>query len=163
MKEVTYKNGTKSKILIFKFHGVLLYFVRVLMVFPIVGTVTWYYGNLIVLFVDGFAQEKNSCSLVLKLKVFRSLYFRVFTGAVHKVYHGAALFKKKCTRYFFQRDTSSESNCNRSFRGQPSGWNRLLVVMCTSTRVLPLISTNFKQQAIPLYHFIWVSIFYFLE
>ena len=51
MKEVTYKNGTKSKILIFKSHGVLLYFVRVLMVFPIVGTVTWYYGNLIVLYL----------------------------------------------------------------------------------------------------------------
>ena len=32
-------------------------------------------------------QEKNSCSLVLKLKVFRSLYFQVLTGALH---HGVS-------------------------------------------------------------------------
>ena len=31
------------------------------------------------------------------------------------------LFFFKCTRYFFQRDTSSESNCNRDCQGHPSG------------------------------------------
>ena len=37
------------------------------------------------------------------------------------VYHGALLFFAQYTRYFFQRNTSSEINYNRSFRGQPSG------------------------------------------
>ena len=54
-------------------------------------------------------QEKNSCSLVLKLKVFLSLYFQVLTGALHTVYHESSSLFKKCTRYFFQRDTSSEA------------------------------------------------------
>ena len=34
----------------------------------------------------------------------------------------AALFLKMY-QVLFQRDTSSKSNCNRSFRGQPAGWN----------------------------------------
>ena len=41
-----------------------------------------------------------------------------------------------------ERNASGKSNCNRSFRGQPAGWNRLLLVTCTSTRVLPYKSTN---------------------
>ena len=72
------------------------------------------------------------------------------------------LFFLKCTRYFFQRDTSSESSCNRSFRGQPSGWNRLLVMMCTSTRILYPISTNFKQRAIPQYPLLYGSLSFIL-
>ena len=32
-------------------------------------------------------QEKISCSLVLKLKVFKLLYFQVLPGALHTVYH----------------------------------------------------------------------------
>ena len=42
-----------------------------------------------------YHRKKISCSLVLKLKVFRSLYFQVLTGALHTVYHeSSALFKK---------------------------------------------------------------------
>ena len=83
------------------------------------------------------SQQKKSCSLVLKVKKRAALFFQVLTGIYNTGYGESSALLKKCTRYFFQRDTSSESNCNRSFRGQPSGWNRLIVVMCTSTRVLP--------------------------
>ena len=61
-----------------------------------------------------------------------------------------ALFLKQCTRYFFQRDTSSESNCNRNFRGQPSGWNWLIFVMCTSTLVCSSLQ-NYKIDTISYY------------
>ena len=103
------------------------------------------------LFFVRLSQEKILCSLVLKLKVFN---FRVLTGHTTRCITRAALFFKNVPGTFFQRDASGKSNCNRSFRGQPSGWNRLLVVMCsTSTRILYLISTNFKQRAISSYHF----------
>ena len=81
-----------------------------------------------------FSQEFFVCSLVLKLKVYN---FRVFIGTYNTVYRAAHALFLNCTRYFFQHDTSSESNCNRSFWDQPSGWNQLIVVMCASTRVLP--------------------------
>ena len=74
------------------------------------------------------SQENVSCSLVLKVKKRDALYFQVLTGAVHTVYHESSALFKKCTRYFFQRDTSSESNCNRSFRGHPSG----LTIECST-------------------------------
>ena len=82
-------------------------------------------------------QEKISRSLVMKLKKWDALYFWVLPGVLHTVYHESSALLKKCTWYFFQHGTSSESNCNRSFQGQPAGWNRLIIVMCTSTRVLP--------------------------
>ena len=63
-------------------------------------------------------QEKNLCSLVLKLKVF---YFRVFTGQTTRCITRAALFFKNVPGTFFQREASSESNCNRDCRGQPAG------------------------------------------
>ena len=53
------------------------------------------------------------------------------------MYSAASAIFAWCTRYFFQRDTSSKNNCNRNYWGQPSGWKRLIVVMCTSTRILP--------------------------
>ena len=50
--------------------------------------------------------------------------------------HGVSRVRCSCTRYFFQRNTSSESNCNRSFWGQPSG----LTVNCS----FPLHSTRIR-------------------
>ena len=67
--------------------------------------------------LNNYSQEKISCSLVLKLKVFWSLHFQVLTGVLHTVYHESISLLKKYTRYFFQREASSESGCNRSFRG----------------------------------------------
>ena len=58
------------------------------------------------------------------------------------VCHVSCALCYKYTRYFFQRDTSSESYCNRNFRGRSSGWNWLIVVMRTSTRVLPYKNTK---------------------
>ena len=52
------------------------------------------------------AQQKNLCSLVLKLKKRAALYFQVLTGALHTVYHESSPLFLNCTRYFFQRDTS---------------------------------------------------------
>ena len=75
-----------------------------------------------------FHTAKKICSLVLKVKKWAALFFRVLTGIYNTVYRSASALFKKCTRYSFQR--------NRSFRGQPSGWNRLIVVMCTFTRIL---------------------------
>ena len=51
-------------------------------------------------------QEKNLCSLVLKLKVF---YFRVFTGQTTRCMVQLVLFLKNIPGTFFQRDTSSEA------------------------------------------------------
>ena len=67
------------------------------------------------------------------------------------VYHeSSALLKKKCTRYFFQRDTSSESNYNRSCWGRPSGWN------CFS---VPLSFTQHVRDIKRGMHPYWVSLY----
>jgi len=83
--------------------------------------------------------SQNTLYTILALLRF---FFQVLTGALHTVYHESRALFKKCTRYFFQREASSESNCNRSFRGQPSGWNWWLLQLCKSTRVLPYKSTK---------------------
>ena len=43
------------------------------------------------------------------------------TGHTRRCITRAALFFKNVPGTFFQRDASGESNCNRSFRGQPAG------------------------------------------
>ena len=101
------------------------------------------------------SQEKKLCSLVLKLKVF----FQVFIGALHTVYHESSTLFFKCTRYFFRRDTSSESNCNRNYRGRPSGWNQWLLQLSTSTRVLTYKPTKYIQIAIPQYPLLYIPLF----
>ena len=72
-----------------------------------------------ILFVAGdVAQEKNSCSLVLKLKVFISKYLQEhYRLCITR----AALFLKSVPGTFFNATTSSESNCDRDCRGHPSG------------------------------------------
>ena len=64
---------------------------------------------------------KKTRSTVLNPRRAKFYDFQVLTRALHTVYHESSALLKKCTRYFFQRDISSESNCNRNFRGQPSG------------------------------------------
>jgi len=54
-------------------------------------------------------QQKNSCSLVLKVKKWAALFFRVLTGIYNTVYCTASALFLKCTRYFFQREASSEA------------------------------------------------------
>ena len=56
-----------------------------------------------------YSQQKISCSLVLKVKKWAALFFRVLTGALHTVYHESSLFLKNIPGTFFQRDTSSEA------------------------------------------------------
>ena len=97
------------------------------------------------------AQEKNSCSLVLKLKVWDRCISKYLQGHYNTVYHESSAPFLKCTRHFFQREASSESNCNSSFRGQPSGSNRRLFLPLHSTRVLPLNSRILFEIAIPQY------------
>ena len=62
-------------------------------------------------------QEKKTRSTVLNPRRAKFYDFQVLTGALHTVYHESSLFFKNIPGNFFQRDTSSESNCNRSFRG----------------------------------------------
>ena len=64
----------------------------------------------------------------------------------------AALYSKNCTRYFFQRDTSSESNYNRSCPGQPYDWK---LVDCCNVYIY-IQHVSFRYPPIPT--FIWVSI-----
>ena len=63
----------------------------------------------------------------MRCAVFPSTYRNTTAWCIMR----AALYFRKCTRYFFQRDTSSESNCNRSFRGQPSGKTGCLLLSST--------------------------------
>ena len=67
------------------------------------------------------AQQKILCSLVLKLKKRAALYFQVYLQEYYtRCITRAELFLKNVPSTIFQRDTSSESNCNRNFRGKPS-------------------------------------------
>ena len=70
---------------------------------------------------DSSTQEKNTRSTVLNPRRAKFYDFQVLTGALHTVYHKSSALFLKYTRYFFQREASSKSNCNRGFRGQPSG------------------------------------------
>ena len=70
----------------------------------------------------------------------------------------AALFLKNVPGTFSTRRIKW-SSCDSNFRGQPSGWNRLLVVMCTSTRVLPYKTAKLIQLAIPQYPLLYIPLF----
>ena len=56
-----------------------------------------------------WSQQKKSCSLVLKVKKWAVLFFRVLTGIYNTVYCSARALFKKWTRNFFQREASSEA------------------------------------------------------
>ena len=62
-------------------------------------------------------QEKKQRSTVLNARRTKFYDFQVLTGALHMVYHESSALFKNYTRYFFQREASSESGCNRSFQG----------------------------------------------
>ena len=47
------------------------------------------------------AQQRISCSLVLKVKKWAALFFPVLTGIYNTVYRAASALFKKYTRYFF--------------------------------------------------------------
>ena len=74
--------------------------------------------------------------------------------------HVPLLFIARCIRHFFKREASSESNCNRSFQGRPSGWNWLMwcdvyIYMCSSLK-----GGKWIQRAIPQYPLLYGSLFY---
>ena len=84
-----------------------------------------------------FHGEKNHVTWYWNLRNEMRCISEYLQEHYNTVYHKSSVLFKKCIWYFFNA-TASESNCNRSFRGQPAGWNRLIAVMCTtSTRVLP--------------------------
>ena len=75
----------------------------------------------------------------------RMRFFWVLTGALqHYVSHARMLSTENVSGTFFNIAPSSKSNCNRNFPGQSSGWNLLIVVMCTFTYYYVLSSKAVK-------------------
>ena len=100
-----------------------------------------------------------SCSTetTMELNFTNSNYFNT-------VYHVQLLFFTRCTRYFFQRDTSSESNCNRSFWGQPScGIDWLFHSLSLYTYPSYIWFAKFTSNEEPPNTLIWVSILKFAQ
>ena len=59
----------------------------------------------------------------------------------------------------FSTNTSCKNNCNSNCRGQHSGWNLLIVVMCNFTRILPKKNSKLDTKSYcPIPTFIWGSI-----
>ena len=63
------------------------------------------------------------------------------------------LFLCRYTRYFFQREASSKSYCNRSCWGQSSGWIGRLFLSLNSTRVLNQFIGLYLKEIPPYTHF----------
>ena len=105
------------------------------------------------------SQEENLCSLVLKLAVFPSTYRSTTTRCIVVF----LLFFAPCTRYFFQRDTSSESNCNSNCWGQPSSQNRFCIPDLFTLHVqdLHLCKLHNKKRDTPTlsFHYLLHSVF----
>ena len=104
-------------------------------------------------------RKKISCSLVLKVRKWDSLFFRVLTGTycTTRCIAQLVLFFEKCTRYFCQHEASSESNCNRDCWGQPSWWIDWLLHLCTSTRVLNQFIKILCERPTPLYPLLYIE------
>ena len=82
--------------------------------------------------------------------------FKYLLEQYNMVYHVSVcsfLLLAENVPVLFSHKASSESNCNRNFQGRPAGQNRLIVVMCTSTRILNQFIGLYFNRVTPYTHF----------
>ena len=118
-------------------------------------THTKYYYN----FSDCF-QVRKSLALALHTELILAKYRTKIPKIVKNtetVYHVRTRSFLLLTAYTYREctghDTSSKRNYNRNFQGQPSGWNWLIIVMCSSTDT---------KSCSPIPTFVWLSILDFI-
>ena len=114
---------------------------------------TKYYYNF-----SGCFQVRKNLAIALHTELiwakYRSKIPKIFKNT-ETVYHVSTRSFLLLTAYreFTGRNTSSKRKHNRNFQGQPSGWNWLIIVMCSSTDT---------KSCSPIPTFVWLSILDFV-
>ena len=96
-------------------------------------------------------RKKKSYSLVLKVKKWAALFFRVLTGIYNTVYCAPSTLFLKMYQVLFQRDTSSKAIAIGVSEVNPLVKSTDCSTPLHSTRVLPLNSRILFEIAIPQY------------